>query len=672
MKTVHSQDEGQSDIIATAIVISIVVMILASAIYVIDIGLPGKVIPSATVVDNNVTFRFVAGNTGYLTGSFLYSAGPPLNTKDSYFLLFFNGTLYKYPLSSFLEAGNTWTNITGGTLVIFNSSVMIDSNGSIAPLLTVGENYTLELVDSGTAVWVYHGTALATSSKPVIAYSWFTIVNSNAIDVFAAVYGNSSVTVTGNFSSLYGSLYRSTYLSPTDSPGVYYVGLPAPPESGYYQIVASLYGYKTDEWFFLNWTTIVSNNNTPNEDSLNIFFNGIPSSYFNQHGINVEITNPATVSTFTPAMVTSNQYAWYGKWLSLTSNQTFNDSALQGTTQSIAIQINFPVWLRLSSIQAPSNSNLIKESGNIFTDNYSIEYITFIVNKNAPTNVYVNFNAQKYVFVNFAGFPSWGKWNGTLFLNGTSSLAPETFTLKQFNDFSNVTWVGKYYVALSLVDVNTHQKFNITYGDGNVLNANQNVTIYVNATTPPIRYYSIFFDEQGLPSGTSWQVELNGSWESSTSDQISFSLPNGSYNWVLAPVSGYHADAYSGVVDVAGSNVTVSIIWSQVKYAETFIESGLPVGTTWGVTVGNIYETSDTSIIVFDLPNATYSWKLGNVPGWTGSPYQGSITVDGTGGNVSITFVHTLYTVTFEENGLPSGFNWYVTFNGTQKSSISN
>ena len=672
MKIVHTNDSGVSDIVATVLIIAIVVVILVSAMYVIDVGLPNRSMPSAGIVDNNVSFHFLTNNAGYLEGSFLYQSGPVLSNGSAYFTVTVNGSVFSYSISSFHEASNSWNKITSGTVVTFNSSVMRDQNGQVMPPLTSGESYSMGFQDQSSSVWSYSGTAIPSSSKPIIAYSWFNVSGPNNINVYVATYGNSSVVVKGNFSSLYGYPYGSVYFKASNSTGVYYASLPTPAYSGYYQVTESSYGYYTDEWFYLNWTTILTSSNIPTSDSLNIMFSGAPSTYLNEHGVAVQVTNPATVGTFAPAETSSNQYAWYGTWMTLTSNETFNDSALQGTTQSIAVEIHFPSWLRMYDIQGPGGSNLASEAGNALSNNYSVDYITFTVSTNAPTNLYVNFSALSSVTVEFSGFPGWGRWNGSLSLSGTPIISTQGYTNEVFQTINNITWIaGHYTVGFVLSGLNTHQVFTIDYKGGDVLNANHNVTVLVNATSTAIRYYSVHFDEQGLPSGTKWMVEFNGSYGSSTGAEIGFSVPNGSYKWSLGAVQGWHADSYGGTVAVSGANVTIDLTWLQVKYNETFTESGLPAGMTWGVTVGGVHYSTSQSVIVVGLPNATYSWKLDIVGGWTGSPYTGSLTVNGARGNTQITFIRTVYVVSFTESGLNTNALWNVTFNGTMHYSTS-
>ena len=76
------------------------------------------------------------------------------------------------------------------------------------------------------------------------------------------------------------------------------------------------------------------------------------------------------------------------------------------------------------------------------------------------------------------------------------------------------------------------------------------------------------------------------------------------------------------------------------NYTITFIESGLPSGTSWSVTLnGTITKSSTTNTIQFTVYNGTTNTYVVNpVPRYTSSPSSGSITVDGSDVSVPITF----------------------------------
>jgi hypothetical protein len=74
-------------------------------------------------------------------------------------------------------------------------------------------------------------------------------------------------------------------------------------------------------------------------------------------------------------------------------------------------------------------------------------------------------------------------------------------------------------------------------------------------------YYSVSFTESGLPHGTEWWVDLGGYNQSSTSDVISFSEPNGAYAYRIGS-SGYTASPSAGSVSVNGANVNIYVTFT--------------------------------------------------------------------------------------------------------------
>ncbi|HTP53996.1 MAG TPA: protease pro-enzyme activation domain-containing protein [Thermoplasmata archaeon] len=178
--------------------------------------------------------------------------------------------------------------------------------------------------------------------------------------------------------------------------------------------------------------------------------------------------------------------------------------------------------------------------------------------------------------------------------------------------------------------------------------------------------YSVTFTESGLPGGTFWSATLNGNTESSTGPSIVFRVTNGTYGFSVSAVAGYTATPASGTVGVAGGPRSVGIVYAPPSlYAVTFSEGGLPGGTSWAVTVGATTESSTGSSIAFSLPNGTYAWTIGAIPGYTPNLASGSLTVDGSAVSVAIEFSHHLYRVEFSELGLPSGHEWAVVLNGS-------
>lgn len=201
-------------------------------------------------------------------------------------------------------------------------------------------------------------------------------------------------------------------------------------------------------------------------------------------------------------------------------------------------------------------------------------------------------------------------------------------------------------------------------------------------TEPTLLYskvtYAVVFTENGLPAGITWQVTLGRVAESVLTDGgadiISFSEGNGSYAYQLSVVSGWAQSTLpgTGTIVVNGASVAVADAnYTQVTYAVVFTEAGLPGGTNWSVTLGASTENSTTPTIAFAVPNGTLPYSLGIVPGFVPTPSHGTLVISGVGASVGVAFSVKLYSVYFNETGLPTGTPWSVTMGSTVGSTSS-
>lgn len=153
-------------------------------------------------------------------------------------------------------------------------------------------------------------------------------------------------------------------------------------------------------------------------------------------------------------------------------------------------------------------------------------------------------------------------------------------------------------------------------------------TVTVNGSAPPpvvvtllpVPSYPITFEESGLPAGANWSVSIGGTSASSTSRNATLEEPNGTYPFLVRSPAGYRASS-PGFATVNGSPVLVAVSFAPVTYAVSFAESGLPTGTTWGVTVtngtgGSIGVAGATSALGTDLPNGTYTLSVAPEAGY--------------------------------------------------------
>ena len=205
---------------------------------------------------------------------------------------------------------------------------------------------------------------------------------------------------------------------------------------------------------------------------------------------------------------------------------------------------------------------------------------------------------------------------------------------------------------------------NVTLGTVTVNGNNQTVLVAFVPT------YTVTFSENGLPGGTSWSVTLNGTEESTTTPTVAFSERNGSLPYVVGAPTGYTVVAGSGIVMVSGSNLSESVTFDSVINPLHFVESGLPAGTSWSVSLGGVAHASTTPTITLSESNGVYSYTVTAVRGYSGTPSSGSVTMNGTSQSVPVTFT-PVYAAVFTASGLPTGTSWSVKLLGVWHASTS-
>ena len=192
--------------------------------------------------------------------------------------------------------------------------------------------------------------------------------------------------------------------------------------------------------------------------------------------------------------------------------------------------------------------------------------------------------------------------------------------------------------------------------------------------------YTVTFTETGLPSGTTWYVNGTawGSLSATVADtlgtSVSVNLTNGTYSFTVASANRTWAPAYTSPFVVDGGPVAVPVTFTEVTYAVTFTECGLPSGTSWSVTLDGTQDTSTMTTITFTEPNGTYSYTIADVSGWHQATlsYTGGVKVKGSAvTEPTLAFTQVTYSVTFTESGLSSGTSWSVTLKGILSTSTA-
>jgi YVTN family beta-propeller protein len=261
-----------------------------------------------------------------------------------------------------------------------------------------------------------------------------------------------------------------------------------------------------------------------------------------------------------------------------------------------------------------SNVFIINSTTNTFTKNITVGLY--------PNNaIYDPSNGCMYV-VNY-GSDSVSIVNGltnTVFNNISVGQGPWSIA---YDNFTHKIYVTNYWSPTGSVSV-----------------INEGTTQYINFVKIPT--YNLYFKETGLPKWVQWGITLNGTLYTTKNTTISFTEANGSYSFTIENISGYAAKPSKGVVIINGKNETINVTFTNIKpkslYSIIFEENGLPLGTEWSVTLGNVTLNSTNGTIAFMLYNGSYKFKVGNISGYVVSPDKGNVTLNGSNETIRINF----------------------------------
>jgi len=178
------------------------------------------------------------------------------------------------------------------------------------------------------------------------------------------------------------------------------------------------------------------------------------------------------------------------------------------------------------------------------------------------------------------------------------------------------------------------------------------------------RLYAVTFTEEGLPGGTPWWVNLTGGPSfAGDGTTIVSAEPNGSYPYSIAAADRNYV-ASSGTLVVDGAPAYISVLFTELAHEVTFVETGLPAGTTWEVSLNGAPISSTSAWVNFTEVAGAYSFVVGDQFWYDSTPASGQISVAASNQTIQIAFSHVLDQVLFGEGNLPEGINWSATFNG--------
>ncbi len=175
--------------------------------------------------------------------------------------------------------------------------------------------------------------------------------------------------------------------------------------------------------------------------------------------------------------------------------------------------------------------------------------------------------------------------------------------------------------------------------------------------------YKVNLSTVHLPPGTPWSVTTqNGSVYNFSMAVGSLELTNGTYSLIISGSNGFVYNGSDVNFTISGSGRNLTVYFSET-FPVIFKESGL-TGIVWFVSLGGHNLSQVKSSMTFKVTNGTYSYKITRIDGYRSTPASGTVSINGSGANISILFSPILYNVTFDETGLPPGHSWSVIVNG--------
>jgi hypothetical protein len=224
-----------------------------------------------------------------------------------------------------------------------------------------------------------------------------------------------------------------------------------------------------------------------------------------------------------------------------TWSMTFNKTLLHSTTDTIVASV--PNGTYAYSVVTPDEVST------------GIRYVDFSPSGFANVSgsnltILVKFEAQYYLVMKSS--PSSG---GTVSPNSEWLNASTVLTINAIpgTGYSFSDWVGQ--------------------GSGSYSGTSHNATIVINGPINEtgvfvMAMYEITFNESGLPPGTPWYMNISGMQPSGAIYSSSYSIyaGNGTYSYSVSNLTYYYTTDFSGMVTIAGHNVSIGIQFEHYAY----------------------------------------------------------------------------------------------------------
>jgi YVTN family beta-propeller protein len=215
------------------------------------------------------------------------------------------------------------------------------------------------------------------------------------------------------------------------------------------------------------------------------------------------------------------------------------------------------------------------------------------------------------------------------------------------------------------------------------------LTYVANSATANVsiigQIYTVDFKESGLPTrGGDWSVSLKDKWVNETgapgnltATSIFFTVPNGSFDYLIRGPASFRLSGTSavGAVELSGVNVSRSITFVRGNTFRVHVrEIGLENLTTWCVVIGSTICSDSPELNFTNMTPSGYTFTVVSIDNLTPLLKHAGRWSPGSSGSIAL--VHDVAlkvrfgaAVYFNETGLAPAILWKVTSEGMTASS---
>jgi hypothetical protein len=218
----------------------------------------------------------------------------------------------------------------------------------------------------------------------------------------------------------------------------------------------------------------------------------------------------------------------------------------------------------------------------------------------------------------------------------------------------------------------------VTEGTQTIGTSQADLTVTSSEVTSTPTFYPVTFGEVGLPTGTPWTVEMNGTFLNTTNGTEVTTLLNGTYPYSIGTPAEFFADPPAGEFNVSGIPQLVVIGFSgsstppppppsggsnnstnstPTSFAVTFQAAGLAAHSDWTLTLDGVGYGVGAVNVTVTLGLGAHSFTV-NASGYEATPSAGVVAMKGASYQEAIDFTPLVQGITAPDSPPASNGLW--------------